>query len=109
MSTTKYDRYGRPAGFYGNLSAEVEAYMVDKTDANVQYICYFETGDDPRAIRRVYKANGITQICVGWGAWDDRETIDYYPVNSVFTVDDETKALVSVSPYNTPVPTPDAA
>ena len=103
MSTTRYDRYGRPAGYISPIEGRVEAYLVSNSNATTQYICYFETGDDPRAIRRVVKTSNQTQICVGWGAWADRESIDYYPINSVFTVDDETKALVSVAPYDTPV------
>lgn len=103
MSTTRYDRYGRPAGYISPIEGRVEAYLIAKASTTTQYICYFETGDDPRAIRRVVKTSNQTQICVGWGAWADRESIDYYPINSVFTVDDETKALVSVAPYDTPV------
>ena len=103
MSTTRYDRYGRPAGYINPIEGEVEAYLVDKADASTQYICYYETGDTPRAIRRIVKASGQTQICVGWGAWADRTTISYYPVNSVFTVNDEDGSLASVAPYNTPV------
>lgn len=103
MSTTRYDRYGRAAGYISPIEGAPEAYMVDKASSTTQYICYYETGSDPRAIRRIVKASGQTQICVGWGAWADRATIDYYPVNSVFTVNDETKALESVAPYDTPV------
>lgn len=103
MSTTRYDRYGRPAGYQNPIEGKVEAYLVDKTSDTTQYICYYETGSDPRAIRRIVKASGQTQICVGWGAWTDRTTIDYYPVNSVFTVNDDDKSLASVAPYNTPI------
>lgn len=60
-------------------------------------------GSEPRAIRRDVQLEDEAQACVGWGTWDNAENIDYYPINSVFTVNSETKALVSVSPYNTPV------
>ena len=103
MSTTRYDRYGRPAGYINPIEGRVEAYLVSNSNATTQYICYFETGDDPRAIRRVVKTSNQTQICVGWGAWADRESIDYYPVNSVFVVNDEDKSLADVLPYNTPI------
>lgn len=105
MSTTRYDRYGRPAGYINPIEGAPEAYLVDQSNPDLTYVCYYETGADPRAIRRVEKNTdtGVTRICVGWGAWADRATIDYYPVNSVFTVDDETKTLVSVAPYDTPV------
>ena len=105
MSTTRYDKFGRAAGYYNPIEGKPEAYLIDQANSTTQYICYYETGDDPRAIRRnMVDATGTTQqIAVGWGAWDDRATIDYYPVNTVFAVDDETKALVSVQPAVDPV------
>ena len=108
MSTTRYDRYGRPAGYINPIEGAPEIYLAKQTDPNTTYVCYYETGDNPRAIRRNVELDNITQVCVGWGACDDAETIDYYPVNTVFTVDDETKALVSVSPAVDPVPAPTA-
>ena len=102
-STTRYDRYGRAAGYINPIAGGPEPYLIKQAGSTTQYVCYYETGSDPRAIRRIVQTGGVTQICVGWGAWADAETIDYYPVNSVFTVDDETKALVSVDPYDTPV------
>ena len=54
-------------------------------------------------VRRDVQLEDEAQACVGWGAWDNAENIDYYPINSVFTVNSETKALVSVAPYDTPV------
>ena len=108
MSTTRYDRYGRPAGYINPIEGAPEAYQIIQASATVQYLCYFETGDQPRAIRRIASNEAGTQqqISVGWGVWTNAASISYYPVNSVFTVDDETKALVSVSPYNTPVNPP---
>ena len=105
MSIKRYDRYGRPAGYINPIEGAPEGYLIDQANPDTTYVCYYETGADPRAIRRIEKDTntGITRISVGWGAWSDRATIDYYPVNSVFTVDDETKALVSVAPYNTPL------
>ena len=104
MSTTRYDRYGRPAGYINPIEGAPEIYLAKQTDPDTTYVCYYETGDDPRAIRRVVTtASGDIQVCVGWGAWEDRATIDYYPVNIVFIVDDETKALDSVQPPVEPV------
>ena len=104
MSTTRYDRYGRPAGYINPIEGAPEGYLIEN-NLNTQYVCYYETGDQPRAIRRIMQdvTGSVQQIAVGWGAWADRESINYYPVNSVFIVDDESKALVSVSPNNTPV------
>ena len=104
-STTRYDRYGRPAGYINPIEGAPEAYLVDQSTANVTYVCYYETGTDPRAIRRIEKDvdTGVTRIAVAWAAWADRTTADYYPVNSVFTVNDDDKSLASVAPYNTPL------
>lgn len=108
MSTTRYNRFGQPAGYTNPIEGSPEPYLIDQITnpdgSTVLYICYYETGDGPRAIRRVVTtASGDIQVCVGWGAWADRTTIDYYPVNIVFIVDDETKALDSVQPPVEPV------
>ena len=103
MSTTRYDRYGRAAGYINPIEGAAEPYIVDQASLTTQYICYYETGSAPRAIRRIVQVDSDTQICVGWGAWANRASINYYPVNSVFTVNDSDKSLVSVAPYNTPV------
>ena len=109
MSTTRYDRYGRPAGYINPIDGAPEIYLIDNATSTTSYACYYETGNRPRAIRRTVEVGNITQQAVGWGAWEDRASIDYYPVNSVFAVNSETGALVSVSPYNTPVEPPTAA
>lgn len=103
VNTTRYDRYGRPAGYINPIEGAPEPYKIKQASATTTYTCFYETGSDPRAIRRDVQLEDEAQACVGWGAWDNAENIDYYPINSVFTVDSETKALVSVSPYNTPV------
>jgi len=94
MSTTKYDRYGRPAGFIPTINNEVDPYLVDKASATVTYACFFETGTAPRAIHRFVKAGTVTQVTVAWGAWSDRASLTYYPINTYLEVDNETGALV---------------
>ena len=106
MSTTRYDKFGRPAGYYNPIQGEPEPFLIDQiTNADgstVMYVCYYAA--DVTAIRRVVTtASGDIQVCVGWGAWEDRATIDYYPVNIVFVVDDETHELDSVEPAVDPV------
>ena len=105
MSTTRYDKYGRPAGYINPIEGKVEAYLIAQASSTTQYMCYYETGNQPRAIRRIMvdETGSLQQIAVGWGAWENRESIDYYPVNIVFVVNDETKALVSVQPSVSPV------
>ena len=102
-STTRYDRFGRPAGYINPIAGAPEPYLIKTASDTVSYVCYYETGTDPRAIRRISKSGTQTQVAVTWGDWADPASNDFYPVNSIFTVDDETKALVSVSPYDTPV------
>ena len=107
MSTTRYDRYGRAAGYINPIEAKVEPFEINTVSSTLQYIRYFAPSNAAgmQAIRRIMQdvTGSVQQIAVGWGAWANRESINYYPVNSVFIVDDETKALVSVSPNNTPV------
>lgn len=102
-STTRYDRFGRRVGCINSMIAQPDTYLLAQASETTKYLCYYETGSGPRAIWRIVKVSGMTQICVGWGAWADRETIAYYPINSIFVVEDETQALVRVEPYNTPV------
>lgn len=110
MSTTRYDRYGRPAGFYGNLSAEIEPFEIKTVSSTLQYIRYFPSSNSAgtEAIRRIStnESETVQQIAVGWGVWGSEEEMDFYPVNSVFVVDDETHLLTSVEPNNAPVNPP---
>ena len=86
MATIRLDRFGRPAGTYNSINAEVEPYMVDKASANVTYIRYFDT--DPCAVRRVTTEGSVTTIEVAYGSWSDRATLTYYPVNHVFEIEE---------------------
>lgn len=102
-STSLYDRFGRLIG--SPIDCAPEAYIIDQSVPNFTYVCYYETGSDPRAIRRIEKdtTTGQTRVSVTWAAWSDRTSASYYGVNSIFKVNDETKALVEVLPYNTPL------
>ena len=111
MSTTKFDRYGRPAGFYGNLIAEIEPFEINTVSSTLQYVRYFAP-DNPagtQAIRRIStnESETVQQVAVGWGVWGQESEMDFYPVNSVFVVDDDTHLLSSVEPSNTPVTIPE--
>jgi len=95
-STTRYDRFGRPAGYTNPIEGAPEPYLIKQVSATTQLICYYETGDDPRAIRRVVELDNETQICSGWGTWENAESAPQYPVNAVFEADNETGELVHV-------------
>ena len=105
MSTTQFDKYGRPAGFISPIKGAPEPYRVFQTSQTTMYIFFFETGSDPTAVRRVVQLpGGATQVCTGWGTQENFAEVDYYPVNVVLTVDDDTKELVAVTPDVDPVP-----
>ena len=91
MSTVYYDRYG---GYQGENPAppiEKLAYIVENAGGGVTYVCY--TPDDnngKRVIKRITEASsgGVTTTTIehGYGAWADRATIDYYPINQAIPV-----------------------
>jgi hypothetical protein len=111
MSTTRYDRYGRPAGYINPIEGKVEPFEVNTVSSTLQYVRYF-TSDNTAgtgAIRRISTnaTETVQQVAVGWGVWGREDEMDFYPVNSVFVVDDETHLLSSVEPNNTPVDIPE--
>jgi len=109
MSTTRYDRYGRPAGYLNPVGVEPEPFEI-RTVGTVQYIRYFVSDNTAGtgAIRRIATnaAETVQQVAVGWGVWGEEAGMDFYPVNSIFVVDDETHLLDHVEPYDTPVDLP---
>lgn len=93
MSTTRYDRYGRPAGYINPINNQVDPYITVVTaDKSTTYQCFFETGGDPRAIWRIKKVGQVTQICITWAIWTtDEATLaayTWYPVNDYFETTD---------------------
>lgn len=111
MSTTRYDRYGRPAGYINPIEAKVEPFEINTVSSTLQYIRYFAPSNAAgmQAIRRISTnaSETVQQVAVGWGVWGEEAGMDFYPVNSVFVVNDETFALDHVEPYNTPVEIPE--
>ena len=109
MSTTRYDRYGRPAGYINPIEGAPEPFEI-RTVGTVQYIRYYtpDNSAGTGAIRRIATnaAETVQQIAVGWGVWGEESGMSFYPVNSVFVVNSETHALDHVEPTNTPVSVP---
>ena len=109
MSTTRYDRYGRPAGYINPIEGAPEPFEI-KTVGTVQYIRYYPSDNSAGtgAIRRIATNAAETeqQIAVGWGVWGQESDINFFPVNSVFVVNSETHFLDHVEPFNTPVSVP---
>ena len=77
------DKFGRREGSLYYRMGEMEPYIVEEK-SGVTYICY--TDEPQRAIRRITESSSdganVTTIEVAYGAWADRETLDYRPVNS---------------------------
>lgn len=94
MSTTRYDRYGRLVG--SPIECAPEPFVITVASNTTQYVRYYDTGDGPGVTRRIVAVNNATQICVAWCAASDSASATYYPVNSIFEVDDETGAVVHV-------------
>ena len=100
MSTTRYDRYGREAGYINPINNAIDAYMTYTPDKFNIFQCFFETGSAPRAIWHIKKsADGKTQqITITWGVWvEDAATLatyTWFPVNNYFEIDDSTGAIV---------------
>ena len=76
------DRYGNYQGEIDSAPGKPVPYIVSK-EGEYTYICY--TNDALRLIQRVHEySSGGAQITVienGYGAWEDRATLDYYPPN----------------------------
>lgn len=92
MATIYYDRWGNLQGAIPSAPGRTLAYMVEEhAEANgvtVKYICY--NNSDPRAIQRITKTKvgsvTTTKIENAFGAWEDRETLEYFPVNDPIIV-----------------------
>lgn len=77
------DKWGEP--YIHVVHETIEPYMVDASTAGTTYICYFNTPD--RIIRKITDDNGITTIEFSWGAWDDRTTLTYIPINEAMEIE----------------------
>ena len=55
-----------------------------QVSATVCYVCYYDT--PIRAVRRITVTGTITTVEVAMGAWANRASLTYYPVNHVFEV-----------------------
>ncbi len=77
-----YDDYGRSSNNpnFGSKSEVPEPYMVDAAAEDVTYICFANT--TPRCVRRITQADGVTTTEFSMGAWADRATLTYQPVNT---------------------------
>ena len=81
------DAWGRPSynPHYKDSAVKPTAYQVDAATSGTTYIRF---SDSPKnAIQKIVDADGVTTITVAFGAWADRATLDYHPVNKPTLID----------------------
>lgn len=68
------DIFGRPQGSmdFGSANAPLP-YKVEVGGDGAKYVCFFETGDAPRAVHRL-TSTGLT---VAYGKWNEKESLAY--------------------------------
>lgn len=92
MSETTYrNQWGQNLGIIHALPTEPKPYMIEDAGGGVTYICYFpDDADGKRAIKRITQVieGGATTTTVehAYGAWADRATLTYYPINQAIPV-----------------------
>lgn len=81
-----YDDYGRTSSDanFKSHSEVPEPYLVDAAVEDVTYICFTDAAF--RCVRRITQANGLTTTEFSMGAWADRATLTYQPINSTLEV-----------------------
>lgn len=88
MATSRFDHWGNVQsyrGYVGNRpEQDPEPYIVDEATSGVVYLCYANTAN--RAIRRITTADSVTTIEWAYGAWADRATLTYHPINETIEV-----------------------
>jgi hypothetical protein len=92
MSETTYrDQWGQNLGIIPALPTEPKPYTIEDAGGGVTYICYFPDDENGmRAIKRITQVSegGATTTTVehAYGAWADRATLTYYPINQAIPV-----------------------
>ena len=93
MATVYYDRWGGLQGANPAPPIEKLAYIVEDAGGGITYICY--TPDDAngkRVIERITKVSsgGVTTTTIehAYGAWADRASLTYYPINEAIPVEE---------------------
>jgi hypothetical protein len=85
MATTYFDRYGNYQGEIPSLPGEILPYIVEEAGGGVTYICYFPDTGSGVGVKRITEVGteGATTTTIehAFGAWSDRATLTYYPIN----------------------------
>jgi hypothetical protein len=84
-----FDRWGNWQGDINSAPGRTVPYIVSE-EGNIIYVCYQNT--PLRAIRRITKVQtgGVktTTVEIARGAWEDRATLNYVPVNEPIPEDE---------------------
>ena len=81
--------FNNRGGLFGapNMNPEYGAYQVDASaEDGTVYIRY--ANDNICAITRISTADGVTTIEWAYGAWADRASLTYVPINEAIVVED---------------------
>lgn len=87
MAKAIYDHWGNresSVNFIGSRVRDPEPYVIDEATAGTTFICYADTPN--RAIRRITEADGITTVEWAYGAWEERASLNYVPINETVEV-----------------------
>ena len=61
-------------------------YLIDAKTAGTKYMCFNDT--PKRVIWRETVADNVTTLEFAWGAWNNRASLTYYPINGTCPVAD---------------------
>ncbi len=81
MASKIIDHFGRRQNSVDFRGPDPLPYVIDD-QGDVTYVCFFDS--PKRAIHRIKDG----KVEVAYGAWADRATLTYGPVNELITVED---------------------
>lgn len=85
------DCYGFEATSQFFKRRELEAHLVRREEDGTVYECYGRGAKRPvHRVRRL--ADGTWEAAWAWGAWDERESLDYVPLDETLEVEREEEA-----------------
>ena len=70
---------------YRGADENTDPWIVDSSTPGTVYICY--KPDPKRIIKRIVTSSGTTTIEWSYGAWDDRATLTYVPMEESLEVE----------------------
>ena len=79
------DPFGRPQNTMGyNSPKEPLPDKVETGTDGATYVCFFETGDAPRAIHKITDS----ALTVAYGKWSSKESLSYSEPNKDFVIEE---------------------